>query len=67
MTAAFYRTVGVLGGRNGPGTAFFINQQGLLATTRFVVGGLTRVTIALESAQMIPGQVLGVDAGWSVS
>lgn len=57
-TNLFFRTVGVMDGPNGPGTAFFVNQQGLLATTRFVVGGVEHLTIALEDGRTLPGRVV---------
>lgn len=51
--------VGVVGGPNGPGTAFFVSADGLLATTRFVAGGMERVTLDLPaSARQIGGQVV---------
>lgn len=56
-TSTFYRAVGVIDGPNGPGTAFFITREGLLATTRLVVGGLEHVTIELAPERRIPGQV----------
>lgn len=57
-SGASFRTVGVLDGPNGPGTGFFMRQDGLLATTRYVVGGLEQVTIALETGRRIPGRVV---------
>ncbi len=53
-----YRLAGVIGGANGPGTAFFVSAEGLLATTRYVVGGLERVTIELEPGQQTTAQVV---------
>lgn len=54
----FYRTVGVYGGRNGPGTGFFVALQGLLVTTRYVVGGLEHLTVMLDGGQTLPGRVV---------
>lgn len=45
VTSARDLTAAVLDGPNGRGTAFFIHPQGILATTRFVVGGQTAVTL----------------------
>jgi hypothetical protein len=57
-SAVFFRTVGVIGGPNGTGTAFFVSQNGLLATTRYVVGGVENVTIALDNGRNVPGRVI---------
>ncbi|NWG18352.1 MAG: trypsin-like peptidase domain-containing protein, partial [Chloroflexi bacterium] len=54
----YYHIVGIIGGPNGPGTAFFITQEGLLATTRHVVGGLEHVTVELETGLQVPGRVV---------
>ncbi len=55
----------VLGGPNGPGTAFFVAREGLLATTRYVVGGADQLTVRLETGREIQGYVVrafpGVD------
>ncbi len=48
----------VIGGPNGPGTAFFVAQDGLLATTRHVVGGLQRVTVELHIGRQLQGTVV---------
>ena len=50
--------VRVIGGPNGPGTAFFVSADGLLATTRYVTGGLERVTLELRSGRQVLGQVV---------
>jgi hypothetical protein len=50
--------VRVIGGPNGPGTAFFVNPEGLLATTRYVTGGLERVTLELRSGRQVLGEVV---------
>lgn len=55
---AVYRTVGITGGPNGRGSAFFVTRDGLLATTRFVVGGETEVMVELEPGSTIRAQVV---------
>lgn len=57
-TSGMYHIVGVLGGPNGPGTAFFAAREGLLATTRYVVGGMDQVTIQLDTGRQLPGYVV---------
>jgi S1-C subfamily serine protease len=56
--AVFYRTVGIIDGKHGAGTGFFITQDGVIATTRLVVSGLENVTIALESGRQLIGKVM---------
>ena len=48
----------VIDGPNGVGTAVFITQEGLLATTRRVVGGLERVTIETYAGGQVYGTVV---------
>lgn len=48
----------IIGGPNGPGTAFFVAQEGVLATTRHVVGGLQQVTVELHIGRQLPGYVV---------
>ena len=48
----------IIGGPNGPGTAFFIAQEGILATTRHVVGGMQQVTVELHIGRQLPGVVV---------
>ncbi|MBC7810927.1 MAG: serine protease [Burkholderiales bacterium] len=50
--------VGILGGPNGLGTAFFVAPNGLLATSRYVVGGLESLTVETQPGQRIPGRVV---------
>lgn len=50
--------VHVLGGPNGVGTGFFVAQDGLLVTTRHVVGGLERVTVELPVGSQLPATVV---------
>lgn len=54
----FYRTVGIVDGPYGPGTAFFVTTDGLLATTRHVVEGLQHCTVSLEAGMQLPGQIV---------
>ncbi|MEQ8671840.1 MAG: serine protease [Aggregatilineales bacterium] len=54
----FYRVLGIMGGPNGIGTGFFVTQDGIVATTRFVVGGVEQVTVELEPGKRIPGRVV---------
>lgn len=53
-----YRCVGLEDGPNGPATAFFVTRDGLLATTRFAVGGEQTITIELEPRRYARGQVV---------
>lgn len=48
----------VIGGPNGPGTAFYVSADGVLATTRFVVGSSERVTVELHMGRQLTGQVI---------
>lgn len=48
----------IFGGPNGPGTAFFVLAEGVLATTRHVVGGLERVTVGLLNGRQLNGEVI---------
>lgn len=56
--AGAYRLAGIFGGPNGPGTAFFVEHDGLLATTRYIVGGIEQVMVELEAGRQIMGQVV---------
>ena len=53
-----YRTVGIMGGPNGPGTGFFVTRDGLLATTRYVTGGMTHVMVNLDQNLQLTGKVV---------
>jgi hypothetical protein len=53
-----YQTAAVIGGPNGTGTAFFIQREGLLATTRYTIGGVSQLTIDLRTGQAMPGYVV---------
>ena len=52
------RSVGISGGPNGVGTGFFVTRDGLIATTRHVVGGETQLQIELLSRQILIGNVV---------
>lgn len=57
MTAS-YHVVGILGGPNGPGSGFFVAPNGIIVTTRYVVGGLDNVTVELETRRQLPGRIV---------
>ena len=50
--------VGIRGGPNGPGSGFFVNQLGLVATTGYVTGSATTVEIGLGSDGTVEGRVV---------
>ncbi|QPC82207.1 trypsin-like peptidase domain-containing protein [Phototrophicus methaneseepsis] len=52
------RVVGVLGGPFGDGSGFFVTRDGLVATTRAVVGGQSRMNIDLISGHRLVGEVV---------
>jgi hypothetical protein len=54
----FQHVVGVSGGPNGVGAGFFINQQGVIATSRYVVGMNTQMDILLNTGQSLRGMVV---------
>jgi hypothetical protein len=56
--APSYRIAGVIGGPNGPGTAFFVAREGLVATTRYIVGGFEHLTVELENRRQLLGRVV---------
>lgn len=53
-----YRFAGVFGGEGGPGTGVFITLDGILATSRYVVGGREQVTVELEPGKQVAGRVV---------
>ncbi|MBZ0279792.1 MAG: hypothetical protein K8L97_03560 [Anaerolineae bacterium] len=55
---SLYHMAAVIGGPNGTGTAFFVAREGLLATTRYVVGGMEHVTIELQAGRQLQGYVV---------
>ncbi len=48
----------VIGGVNGAGTAFFITPDGLMVTSRYVVGALERLMVELHNGRQLPAQVV---------
>lgn len=58
QTASLHRTVGIFGGINGDGTGFFITADGIVATTRHVVGGNQRVTYEISGGRRGVGVVV---------
>ncbi len=50
--------VGIIGGPNGLGSGFFISAEGIVVTTRFVVGGMERLTVELQPGQQVAGVVV---------
>jgi hypothetical protein len=50
--------VGVVGGPNGLGTGFFVTSDGLIATTRFVVGGTTQLAVEISPGRQIMAYVV---------
>jgi hypothetical protein len=55
---AAYPTVGILNGPNDRGTGFFVTLDGIIATTRFVVGALDVVQYELKPGQVMNGRVV---------
>ncbi len=51
-------SVGIVGGPNGNGSGVYITRDGLVATTRYVVGGQERVNVFLPDGRQILGQVV---------
>ncbi|MBZ0274674.1 MAG: serine protease, partial [Anaerolineae bacterium] len=56
--AGTYRFAGIIGGPNGIGSAFFVDRDGLLATSRFAVGGIEEVMVELETGRQTLGKVV---------
>lgn len=52
------QVVGIIGGPNGPGSGFFVARNGMIVTTRFVVGGLDYVTVQFDNGQEQTGRVV---------
>jgi len=52
------RSVGIVGGSNGEGSGIIISQDGIIATTRYVVGGEEDVKVMLANGHRLPGKVL---------
>ncbi|MGB7339801.1 MAG: serine protease [Phototrophicaceae bacterium] len=55
---AVQRTVGILNGVSGKGTGFFVTRDGLIATTRHVVGGMRQVVLGLLDGRQVQGEVV---------
>jgi hypothetical protein len=53
-----HRAIGIYGGPNGAGTGFFISRNGLIATSRFVVGGSRTVDYEINRGDRAAGQVV---------
>lgn len=56
--AADYYVVGILDGPNGRGSGFFLTLDGMVVTTRFVVGARETVTVEFERGNRQIAQVL---------
>lgn len=52
------RTVGIIGGANGAGTGFFLTRDGLIATSRHVVGGEGTITVQLLDGRQLTGTIV---------
>lgn len=51
-------SVGIIGGSNGNGSGVYVTRDGLVATTRYVVGGQERVNVYLPDGRQVLGQVV---------
>jgi predicted RNA-binding Zn-ribbon protein involved in translation (DUF1610 family) len=51
-------SVGIVGGPNGNGSGIFVTRDGLVATTRHVVGGQEHLNVHLSDGRQIQGQVV---------
>lgn len=52
------RVVGIHQGPNGIGTGVFVSNDGIVATTRYVVGGNEEMSVELETGQQLPARVI---------
>jgi hypothetical protein len=52
------RVVGIQQGPNGTGTGVFVTTDGIVATTRYVVGGNDQLIVELDTGQEMPAQVI---------
>lgn len=52
------RVVGIQQGPNGTGSGVFVTTDGIVATTRYVVGGSEELVITLDTGQEMPAQVV---------
>jgi hypothetical protein len=48
----------IVGGPNGNGSGFYVAREGLIVTTRFVVGGADQVRVQFANGGQINGQVV---------
>jgi hypothetical protein len=55
---SMHHIAAVIGGPKGTGTAFFIAREGLLVTTRSVVGGMETVVVELQPGRQMQGYVV---------
>ncbi len=53
-----YHIVGILDGPNGAGSGFFVAQNGILVTSRYVVGDMENLTIELDTNRQLQGRVV---------
>lgn len=53
-----HRTVGIFGGLNGDGTGFFVSLDGIVATTRHIVGGSAEIAYEVSGGRRETGAVL---------
>ncbi len=51
-------SVGIVGGPNGHGSGVFVTRDGLVATTRHVVGGQEHLNVHLRDGRQLQGQVV---------
>lgn len=50
--------VGIRGGPNGDGSGFFVAEDGIIATTRFLVGGAEMIRVVIPDAGEFNGRVV---------
>jgi hypothetical protein len=48
----------IIGGPNGPGTGLLVSPDGILVTTRFIVGSSERLTVELHMGRQLTGYVI---------
>ena len=52
------RSVGIMDGANGRASGFFLTRNGLLATSRYAIGGIEEVVIELANRETLSGFVV---------